>query len=86
MSFCVTCVHNRKENLVWHKQRCQHPDLIRRKILNPITGIITYLTTEIEKYPLCRDVNHGNCLHYEAKKDGRKKNGRKKSKKLKGEK
>jgi len=78
MNICVKCTYDKDGVKVWRNHRCRHPSVRRGKILNPITGIISYLQGSIEQFPLCRDVNcHGTCKLYEEREDKRTRKRRK---------
>lgn len=60
---------------VWYMHYCKSKEVEREKEQDPVTGKIQYaqkndlgrVVLTDERYPHCRDINHGNCPHYEPK-------------------
>ncbi len=76
-TICANCKHHRNDTSqmnheIWYSWFCAHPELEREKGIDPVTGRETYFGKNDldrvyctdQKYPYCRDHNHGNCpLH-----------------------
>ncbi len=70
---CVECVHH-SGNGTWSNHHCHHPDVRLVPDIDPVTGERgygkvndlgnVYLTDD--PYPYCRDINRGNCPHFES--------------------
>lgn len=75
-TLCVKCKYHNGESAgkPWYAHRCRHRAVKRQLKQDPVTGRMgyagrndlgtVYLSTE--ESPYCRDVNHGNCEHFNA--------------------
>jgi len=76
-TICVKCRHHNGADPTdqWYKHLCLHPALERTSEVDPVTGLTGYAKRNdlggvhitAENHPNCRDHNHGNCTHFEAK-------------------
>ena len=76
-TICVDCVHHNGATMeeAWYAHYCQSLEVRLVADIDPVTGVkgyakrndlgTAYLTDT--PYPFCRDVNRGNCPHYESK-------------------
>ena len=80
ITICARCKHHyNKEDgprtNVWYNWWCRHPNHERQLGVDPVTGEKCYfqknslgmIVTTDDKYPNCRDINHGYCEGYEAR-------------------
>lgn len=75
MNICVKCGHHRGpgREAFWYDHFCGHPDLVREKTVDPVTGAPCYfikndlgrtVTTDC-RLPYCRDINNdGECAFF----------------------
>ena len=76
-TICVQCKHYCGPGKLhpWHRHRCTHPDFEKQQEQDPVTGDIGFagrndlgrVAIDDERYPYCRDINHGNCEKFDAK-------------------
>lgn len=78
-TICVSCNHHHTNqdgprSDCWYNHFCLHPELAAIPEQNPVTGKVEYAGVNslwgqyftAQKHPYCRDVNNGNCPHYES--------------------
>lgn len=75
LTICVNCKHHNGPKLsnLWYDHKCSHPNLRREAEIDPVTGQSCYshkndlgrVGTSASPFPFCRDINNGNCPHYE---------------------
>lgn len=60
-TICMNCKYHRggTADEPWYSHICSHPSVQIPVVINPVTG------RPIEEVRHCRDVNRGNCEHYE---------------------
>jgi hypothetical protein len=76
MKICVDCnYHEKGKTDIWFDQFCLCPEVRREEAIDPVSGETgfmgrndlggTYITDY--PYPFCRDINKGDCEHFEYK-------------------
>lgn len=78
-TICINCINHYEKpdsrNIdVWYNHFCRSPEVARTEEQDPVSGKIgfadkndlggIYITDE--QFPYCRDINHGNCQHYQS--------------------
>lgn len=78
-TICVKCRHHVNiepsgpRSNVWYNHLCSHPENFLKKTIDLVTGEVKYASKNDlgskdlseEQRPRCRDVNDGECQHYE---------------------
>ncbi len=68
MTICAKCkYHNTKraKSQVWYDHVCTHSSVRIARSVDPVTGDL--LPGPHDLFPVCRDVNKGDCEHYKKK-------------------
>lgn len=75
-TICVNCTHHNgvSRKQTWYDHFCHHPEVRLVADIDPVTGKEGYAKTNDlgnayltdSPYPYCRDINRGNCPHFES--------------------
>ena len=77
-TICVNCAHHNGASSkdVWYDHYCLSSAGVRSKEQNPVTGEIGYCGKDSlggiyfteDAHPFCRNINYGNCEHFDRRK------------------
>ena len=65
-TICADCTNYINGGPIWYEQHCGAKAARHPKVLNVVTGKMGYAMSD-RKEPYCRDINKGNCPHFDQK-------------------
>jgi len=71
-TICIKCQHHLGAGVMWYDHFCTNPETVRTEGKDPVTGELCYYqfpsrSSFDSQFPLCRDMNLGNCPNYKEK-------------------